>query len=380
MTATRFDLFRVLGITIRVDPSWFFLAIFLIGTLGLDSYPQLYPELSPTVTTLMGLIAALGFFASIILHELGHALVARHYGVETRGITLFLFGGVAELTDEPPHPEAELLIALAGPFISFNLAAWLGLVWLVEATGDGSPIISGIVGLLAFSNTMLAIFNLVPAFPLDGGRVLRAVLWFFQGDLTRATRITAGIGGVFGFALIAVGIAALLSGNVLNGVWWVLLGLFLRGAGQLAYRHVLTTHALAGEKVRAFMQRDPITVPRSISVLQMVEEFVGRHAVAVFPVVDGDRLVGQITAQQLRGIPREEWDRQSVGAVADRCTDADTVSPDDDARLALSQMSRARASHLMVVEENRLVGILLLRDLLAPRPDLPLEGSPSATG
>jgi Zn-dependent protease len=360
----RIELFQLAGIAVRVDLSWLVLAALITWSFASRVLPEASPGLAPAVYWLMGGAAAAGIFASIVVHELAHALVARHYGIPMRGITLFIFGGVAEMTDEPPNAEAELVMALAGPVISVFVAGALGLAWLYGATSGWSPAAIGVVGRLSFLNALLAAFNLIPAFPLDGGRVLRAALWYARRDLRWASKVTSRIGSGFGLFMIVLGVAALAAGSVLAGIWWCLIGLFLHGAARSSHHQLLLRRSLEGERVRRFMQTDPVVVPRAISVEQLVEDYLYRHHHKMFPVVDNERLMGCITTHRLRQLPREEWSRQSVGAVVERCGPDNTVAPESDAMSALSLMNRTGASRLMVADGDRLVGILSLRDLL----------------
>lgn len=372
MFGRSFHLFNAFGFPIRVDVSWFIIAALVTWTLAEQSFPALIESFgsdgaaSGTSTGtywLMGLAGALLLFASVLLHELAHAVVARGFGIQMRGITLFIFGGVAEMTDEPPNAPSELQVAIAGPVASLLLAfGFAGLAW--AAWGWHLPVTILVVCLyLALLNASLAIFNMVPAFPLDGGRVLRSVLWYVWNDLPRATRITSMLGSALGLGLIVLGIVGVLSGN-LFAIWWALIGLFVRNAAQMSYQQLLLRRTLEGEKVGQFMHADPVTVPRHISVQELVEQYVYRHHYKMFPVVDDGRLLGCVTTHEIKNLPQDEWDRTSVGAIAAECTDENTIAPDADAMGALATMSRAGLSRLMVVDEGRLVGVLTLKDLL----------------
>jgi len=222
----------------------------------------------------MGVAGVVGLFASIVLHELSHSLVARRYGVPMKGITLFIFGGVAEMEREPPNPKAEFLMAIAGPIASLLIAiACLGSYRLAQALGW--PVeIQGVAGYLAWLNGTLVVFNLVPAFPLDGGRVLRSALWRWKENLQWATRITSQIGSGFGLALILLGVLALIGGNVIGGMWWILIGLFLRGAAGMSYRQLQIRQALEGERVSRFMNTEPVTVLAATTVKNLVEDYI----------------------------------------------------------------------------------------------------------
>lgn len=358
-------LFKIFGFAIRIDPSWFIVVVLFTWTFAAQLFPQRVPGLRPFTYLGMGIAAVLGLFVSVVLHELSHALTARRFGIEMRGITLFIFGGVAEMANEPPHPKAEFWVAAAGPAASFALAlAGFGLALLASLSGLPVPV-QQVVGFLAFINVSLAVFNLIPAFPLDGGRILRSILWGWKGSLRRATRITSQIGSGFGMVLLALGVLRFVFGDFLGGMWMFLIGLFVRNAAQMSYQQLLLRRAFEGEPVSRFMQTNPVTVPRHISVAELVQSYIYRYHFKMFPVVDDDgRLRGCVTTRQVRELPREEWDRQTVGALALQCGPENTVQADTDAMAALSAMSRAGISRLMVVDGDRLLGILALKDLL----------------
>jgi len=361
MFGRRVHLFDLFGFPVRADVSWFVVAVLLAWSYATLFLPPQYPGLATSTLWAMAVTLTLGLFASVILHEVAHALGARHYRLPIKGITLFIFGGVAEMSDEPPSAKAEFWMAIAGPIMSLvvgGLCAAATLAALPKAVAE-------VVGWLALINVVLALFNLVPAFPLDGGRVLRSILWHTKGDLRGATRITSTIGSGFGFLLIGFAVVRVLVwGDLIGGVWMFLIGLFLRNAAQMSYQQLLLRRVLEGEPVSRFMETDPVTVPRAISVEQLVEEYVYRYHFKMFPVVDGERLVGCVTTRQIKELPREEWDRTSVGALASACADDNTVAPDADAMAALATMNQNQASRLMVVDGDRLLGILTLKDLL----------------
>ncbi len=366
MFGRRFHLFTLFGFPVRADVSWFFIAALFTGSFAIQYLPHLegFEGLSATTYWAMAIALALGLFGSVVLHEIAHALAARHYRLAIDGITLFIFGGVAEMTDEPPHPRAELVVAVAGPAASLAIGLGLGAVWMAGPSEGIAVPLAYVVGYLAVMNLLLVAFNLIPAFPLDGGRVLRSILWDFGKDLTRATRITSAIGSAFGIFLILLGGVVFVAGALVAGVWSVLIGLFLRHAARLSYRRVLLRNALEGEPVSRFMHQEPVTVPRAISIEDLVREFVLRYHSKMFPVVDGERLVGCVTTQQIRRLPREEWPRQTVGSIAESCSPSWTVSPTTDALEALTRMSTRGVSRLLVADGDRLVGVLALTDLL----------------
>jgi Zn-dependent protease len=320
-------LFKLFGFAIRIDPSWFIVVVLFTWTFAAQLFPQRLPGLPPLAYLAMGIAAVLGLFGSVILHELSHALTARRFGIEMRGITLFIF---------------------------------------VLATFASLPVpVVQVVGFLAYINISLAVFNLIPAFPLDGGRILRSILWGWKGSLRRATRITSRIGSDFGMLLLAFGVLRFVLGDFVGGMWMFLIGLFVRNAAQMSYQQLLLRRAFEGEPVSRFMQTDPVTVPRHISVADLVQNYVYRYHFKMFPVVDdAGRLLGCVTTRQVKELPRDDWDRQTVGSLSLQCGPENTVQADTDAMQALSTMSRAGLSRLMVVDGDRLLGILALKDLL----------------
>lgn len=363
MFGPRIKLFKLFGIQINADLSWGILAVLLSWTFAARWFPETRPGLETGTYWAMGVATALLMFLSIILHEVSHAVMAQRLGLPIRGITLFIFGGVAEMTEEPPTARAEFLVAIAGPIASILIGAVCFSLWSVgSALGLPGPAVA-IAGVLAWINITLVIFNMVPAFPLDGGRVLRSALWHWKGNLRWATKVTAGIGSAFGVALIVLGVIRFIVGDFF-GAWMALIGLFLRSAARMSYQQLLLRTALEGEPVARFMKTDPVTVPRQISVQELVEEYLFRYTHKLYPVVEGDRLIGCVTTQEIKQLPRDEWDRQTVGAIARPPDESNTIAPETDAMKALAAMNRGRSSRLMVVEGDRLVGILTLKDLL----------------
>ncbi len=364
MFGRRFELFRIFGFAVRIDLSWFIIAILVTWSLAESWFPVMHAGLETTTYWWMGVAGALGLFASIILHECSHALVARQHGLPIRGITLFIFGGIAEMEGEPSSPRVEFAMASAGPLASILIA---GLCLALSLAGEsaGWPVpVTGVLAWLAWMNGILVAFNLIPAFPLDGGRVLRSALWRWRRNLRWATRVASRIGSGFGIVLIGFGIYLVLRNAFITGMWLFLIGMFLRGAAQMSYQQLLMRKALEGEAVRRFMQADPVTVPANLSVRALVEDYVYRYHFKMFPVVEDGQLLGYVTTRSLKGLPRAEWERKTVREVVEPPTPDNTVPPDADALQALSRMSRTGASRLLVVEGEHLIGVLALKDLL----------------
>jgi Zn-dependent protease/CBS domain-containing protein len=357
-------LFKLFGFTVRIDLSWLVILVLVVWSLAGGVFPQRYEGLHWGAYLAMGLAAAFGLFASIVVHELCHSLVARRYGLPMKGITLFLFGGVAEMRDEPPSAKAEFMMAIAGPAASVAVAAaFLGAAAAAQAAG-WPDVVTGVFRWIGFINAILVAFNLIPGFPLDGGWVLRAALWHRQGDLRRATRTASRVGAGFGIVLIGLGVVNLLLLNPIGGLWWILIGLFIRGAAKMGYQQVLIRQALRGEPVRRFMNPDPITVPPSMPVDELVNDYIYEHHHKMYPVVADGRLAGCVTTQQVKGVPRQQWSQRTAGDLAAGCSDENTIAPDADAIEAFTRMNQHQASRLMVVDDGQLRGILSLKDLL----------------
>jgi Zn-dependent protease/CBS domain-containing protein len=364
MFARRIHLFKLFGFKVNLDISWFFLLILVTWSLASGFFPGSYEGLSTLTYWLMGIVSAIGLFFSIVLHETLHSVVARRFGLPMTGITLFLFGGVAEMGDEPPSPKAEFYMAIAGPILSIGLGGFFfGTSVLMKQSGL-PPSLWGVPRYLGFINGLLAAFNLVPAFPLDGGRVLRSALWKMRNDLKTATRIASMIGRVFGFILIAFGVFSFIMGSLMSGLWWFIIGLFLNTAARTAYQQLKVRTVLEGQKVSRFMKTDPVTVPAHITVSEMVEEYMYRYHYKLFPVVEDGKLVGCVTTKQTKEIPREEWGSRTVEEIAEGCTNENSVSPDREAVKVLSAMRRNGISRLMVVDNGELLGVITLKDLL----------------
>ncbi len=364
MFGKSFKLFKLFGFSVKVDVSWLVIAFLVSWSLAAGVFPALHPEWSTGLYWAMGIGGAIGLFLSIILHELSHSLVARRFGLPMTGITLFIFGGVAEMSDEPPSPRAEFAMAIAGPLASVLVGGICFGGAFIGRWVDAPSSVVTVVGYLGTINLVLAVFNMIPAFPLDGGRLLRAVLWGWKDNLRWATKVSSTVGAGFGALLIALGLVSLFFGRLIGGMWWILIGLFVRQAAHGSYRQLLMKRALEGEPVRRFMHDRPVAVPRQISVEELVNEYVYRHHFKFFPVVEGERLIGCVSTRDVKELPREEWSRQTVGAITQPCTATNSVGPEDDAMDALSKMNRSRLSRLMVVEGDRLVGVLSLKDLL----------------
>jgi len=363
MFGRRITLFKLLGFEVHIDLSWFIIALLVTWSLAKGLFPSYYKDLAPATYLWMGLCGAAGLFLSIVFHELCHSLVARRFGLPMKGITLFVFGGVAEMSEEPSNAKAEFLMAIAGPISSILLGLTLSAVAALIG-GILSPPMTGVIDYLASINFILAGFNLLPAFPLDGGRVLRAALWQWKKNLRWATRVAARFGSGFGMLLILLGIVNVVTGRLLGGIWQFMIGMFLRNAAQMSYQQVLIRKALEGETVQHFMKKDPVTAPSSLSLKDLVDEYIYNYHFKMYPVVEGGTLIGCVTTRHVKEIPRDQWAIRTVGDVARQCSSENTIGPAEDALQALSVMSKTGNSRLMVVDDGRLVGIITLKDIM----------------
>ena len=364
MFGKRITLFSLLGFEVRVDASWALLAVLITWTLAAGVFPAYYPGLPTASYWAMGLLGALGLFFSIVFHEMSHSLVARHYGLPMGGITLFLFGGVAEMRDEPESPRVEFLMAIAGPIASIVLGvAFYAVALIAEQTGAAQPVL-GVLLYLGAINIVLAVFNMVPAFPLDGGRVLRAALWHWKGNLRQATRIASNFGSGFGILLIVLGLLNIIQGNFIGGMWWFLIGLFVRGAAAMSYQQVLINQGFEGVPVRRIMNADPVSVPPRVSIADLVSEYFYKYHYKAYPVTENGRLLGYVSSREVKALPRERWSGTTVAEIMTRVSADNTVAPDADALKVMRHMNQTGNSRLLVADGGKLLGIVSLKDMM----------------
>jgi Zn-dependent protease len=354
-----FPLFRLAGIQVRVDPSWFLIFLLIWWSLSAGYFPRTHPDAAATQSWAAGLLAALLFFLSLLLHELSHSLVARRAGHEVRSITLFLFGGAAEMTTEPEDPATEFRIAVVGPLASFALALvfWLAERLLANAAPD---LLLAVLGYLAYVNLALGIFNLLPGFPLDGGRMLRALLWWRTGSLRRASRVATQAGKGLGLGLALLGGIQIFSGALVGGVWLVLIGLFARGLAESSYQSLILRQLLGQVSVEDVMVRDPVTVSPDLTLDRLVDEYVLGHGFRGFPVVEDGRAIGVISIDRLRTVPPEQRARQRVRDQLEPADAQHCVAPETPLLQAISQMGSIGTQRLLVLRpgSSQLLGLL----------------------
>lgn len=364
MFGRQLSLFRLYGFEVKLDLSWILLALLVSSSLARGYFPEKVPGLAVGVYWVIGMLGAAGLFASIIFHEMCHSLVARAYGLPIRGITLFIFGGVAEMEDEPADARVEFLMAIAGPLSSYALALGFFLAGRLADAMGAPQAFTALTGYLNLINFMLATFNLLPAFPLDGGRILRAVLWRWKGSLRWATRHASRIGAGFGIGMIVLGVLQALQGDLASGVWIGVIGLFLHGAASSSYTQLRTRQALEGQPVRRFMSRDPVTVPPYLSLRELADDYIYVHGHDMYPVTDGGRLVGCVNLRQIKDVPQSRWQTAQTGQIMSPCSADNMIDAEEDAIQAIAVMQRSGNSRLMVIENGRLAGVVALKDML----------------
>jgi len=358
-----FRLGRVFDVEIGIHPSWLIIGFLVTYSLAVGQFPLQYPDWTPALYWVVAAATSVLFFASVLAHELSHALVARRFGLKVTSITLFIFGGAASLEGEPKRPRDEALIAAAGPLMSLALGVILLLIDLVVQ----HPQVAALVGWLGYINITLGVFNLIPGFPMDGGRILRALLWKFRGDRFAATRNAAGVGRLFGYLLIAFGVfLAFQTGSVFSGIWLALIGWFLSNAAESTVAQMGVERTLRGVRVRDVMDAEPASVPPNESVTDLVHERMlhSEHRSYLVRHPDGG-LAGIVSLSDVRRVPRENWDVARVTDIMTRYADLATVGPEDDVEDAMKLLQEREVNQLPVVVDGRsVVGMLTRSGLL----------------
>src|SRR3972149_3044966 len=356
-------LFPPAGIRIIIDYSWFIIFGLVALSLSTGYLPQEYPGASALAYWVAGLVATITFFISILFHELPHSLVALRSGIQIPSITLFLFGGVSRLSEEAKDPKTELTIAVVGPLSSFALAL---LFWLAGEKLEGviHPLAQAVVEYLSFINLALGIFNLVPGLPLDGGRVLRAVVWWRTGSIDRATRLAADLGKGFAVTLMFLGAMLIFRGALLGGIWLIFIGMFLRGAAVQGYEQMYLMRILESVKVGDVMIQTPLTVSPDLTLSDLVNRYFLRYGYRGFPVEEGERTIGLISIDDLAGVPESE---RSARTGRDRMRPLDAswiISKEAPLLEALERLSPGSVGRLLVLEDGRLSGMVTKTGLL----------------
>lgn len=350
-------IFSIRGIGIYVNWSWILAIAIITWSVG-DYFHATYPGWSTGTAYALGLLSGVLLFVTVLIHELAHSFTARANGLPVNTITLFIFGGVSNLTQEPHTPKIEFLVAVAGPLISLVLA---GLFYVLYLAARGGPTeVAAVLGYLASVNLILALFNLIPAFPLDGGRVLRSIVWGVSGNVRRATHVASNIGDGFGYLFIAGGLLeAFVGGNIIAGIWLAFIGWFLHNAATASYQQAVVDRVLNGVDVRNVMDPTPGGVGPSLSLQEAVEGYMMSRGVRAVPVNGPDgALLGLLTFSDIQRVPRDDWSTTSASRVMTPRDRLETTTADSGLREALATMAEHNYNQLPVVANGRMVGIL----------------------
>ena len=353
---------RIFGIPIGLDYSWFLIFALLTWTLAVSFFPAEFSNWPVAEYWIVGAATAIMLFVSVLLHELGHSVVAMRYKIPVRSITLFIFGGVAQIGAEPPGAVAEFWIAVAGPLVSFALAALFFL--LQPVTAPVTPLLA-LVRYLAYINAVLAVFNLIPGFPLDGGRVFRAIVWGITHNLRRATRIAGNVGRAIGFLFIAYGVWQIVTGNFINGLWLAFIGWFLESAASAQIRQQRIEGLLSGHQVSEVMSHNYVLVSADTSLQQMVDHHILGRGQRSFVVVKDDQVLGLLTLHHLKGIPREDWELTTAAQAMIPLDQLKRIQPDVEMWTAIQEMDRNGVNQLPVMSNGHLEGMLSREDVIS---------------
>lgn len=346
---------RIFGIPVGVHISWFIVFGLLTWSLSIGYFPNEYPQLPVLTHIILGVVTTLFFFISVLAHEFGHSIVALRNQIPVKGITLFIFGGVAQIAQEPRTPGAEFRIAIAGPTVSLVLAAAFGLAYLLD---QSIAYLAAPSLYLMRINFILAVFNMIPGFPLDGGRVLRAFVWWATKSFQRATRIASFTGQLVAFGFIGWGIYSIFNGQFLNGLWLVFIGWFLQNAAATSYAQTNMQQTLRGIKVAQVMSQECERIGSLVPINQIVEERVLTGGQRCFFIADNGVLQGMLTLRDIAQIPQQKWRFTTTRQAMVPINRMLSVEPDAELLTAMQTMDSAKVAQVPVLDHGELVGVL----------------------
>ena len=355
---------KIMGIPVRIHYTLWFVFILIAWTLAYGYMPHQYPGLSTITYWAIGIGSAVVLFASVLVHELSHSYIAKKNGLPIARITLFFFGGVSEMTEEPQDAGLEVRMAAAGPLMSFLIAGILAAVWYVAQAVRAPIVITATVGYGALINGVLGAFNLLPAFPLDGGRVFRGSLWKHSKDLISATRTATRVSEALSLLMMLGGFASIILGDFVDGIWFVVLGWFIKSGAETSLRQTLVGEALSGVTVNDIMTRQTLTVPPDITVQQVVSDYFLVHPHGGYPVVKDGQLLGLITLTCVRSVPKDTRDYETVAKAMIPLERTLAAPPNLSALDALHKMAREKVGRLLVTQDGQLIGIVTRGDLM----------------
>jgi Zn-dependent protease len=360
VTGTSWRIGRIAGVEIRIDASWVLIAL-LVGYTFFLVLASRFDTAGTGTQVVAAVVMTIAFFASVLVHELAHSVVAKARGVSVRGITLFLFGGATHADLETKEPRDELVIAAVGPLTSLVLS---GLFWVV-AQISGSDLVAYAAGYLGWINLALALFNLLPGFPLDGGRILRSLVWRSTGDLYRATRVAARGGRIVGMLMIAIGVFELFFlGALVNGLWLMAIGWFLSQAALASFTHLQLKSVLDDVPASTLMTRDLVDIPSGITVQRAVDDYFMRHNYNAFPVQGEHGDTGLLTMKSVREVSRDVWETTTVDAIVEPLSEMCTVAPSRPVGEVVDKLMKGEVGRVVVVDDGEVLGLITPRDLV----------------
>jgi Zn-dependent protease/predicted transcriptional regulator len=354
-------LMRIAGIDIGIHYTWILIFVLLSWSLAQYFFPQMYRGWDTITYWITGVVAALLLFGSVLLHELAHSLVAQARGMTVTSITLFIFGGVSNLEEEPEKPKIELAMSIVGPLASLALA---GIFWgLLQLVGDRQSPLAATFAYLALINALLAGFNLLPGFPLDGGRVLRSIIWYRTGSLVKATNIAATVGRFMGWGLIAFGLFQIFAGNF-GGIWFAFIGWFLSSSADASRREITLREQLSGVRIKDVMTTNPTGIDPDTSVANLVSNVFRKQHGRAMPVCQNDQVLGIVTVTDVKGLPQEKWEETAVKEIMTR-EPLYSVTPEDDLNTALRLITKHDINQILVLQNDKCAGLLSRSDILS---------------
>ncbi len=359
-----FKVFRISGIDIRIDYSWFVIFALIAYFFGFSYFPRVLPGISIWLIAIITIISALLFFFSILFHEVSHSITSIRKGIPVKQITLFIFGGIAQIEKEPDTPAKEFQISIAGPAASYFLAIVFGVIWIVSRQ---IPVIMEPAKYLTIINIALGTFNLLPGFPLDGGRILRSIIWKVSNNFEKATIIASNVGRGIGFAMIAVGIVYIFLGVFFNGIWLIFIGWFLQSAAAQANAQIALEKSIKGIKVKDVITTEIVSVSKDITVRELIDDWFLKYKYGKFPVIDrnnNDRYLGIITLNDVKELPREKWDIATVGEIVNTYIEEDKIEMETELYEAVKKINSGNISALVVIKDGKLQGILTKTDIM----------------
>ncbi|MDD4874636.1 MAG: site-2 protease family protein [Dehalococcoidales bacterium] len=352
---------KISGISIGLDYSWFFIFILITWSLARSYYPSVFPEWSTITSVIAGIVTSLLFFASVLAHELMHSITAQRSGIPVKSITLFIFGGLAQISREPEKPGTEFKIAIAGPLTNFILGIIFWAIWYLLPSQF--EVIAEITFWLGWINFSLALFNLLPGFPLDGGRVLRAIIWRLSGNPDRATKLVTYTGKAIAYLIILIGVILILMGQWFNGIWLAFIGWFLSSFASSNSRRISIQQVLQNHNVAGIMKSDCFKIPSDNSIDSMYNDYIKPYRKHCLIVTSGNRTLGLVNMRSIRTLSRNQWPVKTAIDVMTPLSELKRVSPEDNLATALRIFQEEKTEQLPVTGNNEIIGILNYSDL-----------------